>query len=600
MQLIVLKTLTIQNFLSVGDTPVVINFSPGINGITGINYDKEDSKNGVGKSTIVDALHFAFFGSTIRELTKDQIINSVNQKNCTVTLDFVIQNNNSKTNYFITRTLQPTKCTLTKDNIDVTRSTLPKTNEYIQKVIRSTPKVFQNSVVMTINNTVPFMAQSKVDKRKFIESVLNLEVFSDMLLRARDELNDLKKDYEVTYTKKEEIEKNYKQNKEQLDLFEENKNKKITEIEKKIKENLIKIQDLKKLIQELPQDLEKILQNKISSLENSLNNIQEIYNKHLENISGIRTEKKICQQQITELEKIGSSCPTCQREYTDDHKEHKEKRHNELFEQNKQLEKNESLLQSDLNNIKEKQITNKKELEEFSNKKNKLAEIKNNNNLYQSKIDYITEQISNFKKEQETINKETNSVLEKIVYEQEQNIKQLNENTARLNKEVSVLECVKFVVSEEGVKSYIVKKVLKVLNSRLVHYLQSLHTNCICQFNEYFEEKIIDENNAEKSYFNFSGGERKRIDLACLFAFLDIRRMQGDVHFNTVFYDELLDSSLDDKGVELVLEILRERYEKYNENCYIITHRGSAITTKVDDFLFLVKKNGFTYLENKG
>lgn len=600
MQLVVLKTLTIRNFLSVGDAPVVINFTPGINGITGINYDKEDSKNGVGKSTIVDALHFAFFGTTIRELTKDQIVNSVNQKNCVVTLDFDIKDNNLTTKYFITRSLQPTKCTITKDNIDVTRSTLPKTNEYIQKLIRSTTKVFQHSVVMTINNTVPFMAQSKVDKRKFIESVLNLEVFSDMLLRARDELNEVKKDYEVSYAKKEELEKNYKLNKQQLELFEENKNKKINEINQKIDENNTSIEKLKKQLQDIPNGIEALIDKEINSLENSLSNVQEIYNSNLEKVSGIRTEIKLLQKQIKELEELGSACPTCKREYTDEHKKHKDDRRTELTVAIEKLTNNESVFQTNLNEIKNRQTEIKKEVDTYKAKKDKLSEIKNDNKLYQSKIDYINEQITALEKEHQTVRSQTNDVLEKIFKEQEIELDTITAKIAQYSKDISILECVKFVVSEEGVKSYIVKKVLKVLNARLVHYLQALHTNCICQFNEYFEEKIIDENNIEKSYFNFSGGERKRIDLACLFAFLDIRRMQGDIHINTVFYDELLDSSLDDKGVELVLEILRERFEKYNENCYIITHRGSTITTKVDHFLFLAKKNGFTYIENNG
>jgi energy-coupling factor transporter ATP-binding protein EcfA2 len=118
----------------------------------------------------------------------------------------------------------------------------------------------------------------------------------------------------------------------------------------------------------------------------------------------------------------------------------------------------------------------------------------------------------------------------------------------------------------------------------------------LCQFDEFFDEQITDEKGEHKSYFNFSGGERKRIDLACLFSFLDIRRMQGDVHFSTIFYDELLDSSLDDKGVELVLDVLRERALKHNENCYIITHRGTTITEKIDNTIFLEKRNNFTYL----
>ena len=137
-----------------------------------------------------------------------------------------------------------------------------------------------------------------------------------------------------------------------------------------------------------------------------------------------------------------------------------------------------------------------------------------------------------------------------------------------------------------------------MLNSRLAFYLKKLEANCLCKFNEFFDEEIIDESSNQKSYFNFSGGERKRIDLACLFAFADIRRLQGDVNFSTVFYDELLDSSLDDKGVQLTLKILRERFQENNESCYIITHRGPEVTTKAEHTLHVVKRNGVSTIQS--
>jgi ABC-type multidrug transport system ATPase subunit len=167
-------------------------------------------------------------------------------------------------------------------------------------------------------------------------------------------------------------------------------------------------------------------------------------------------------------------------------------------------------------------------------------------------------------------------------------------NVDKLNNELNILETVKFVLSEEGIKSFIVKKILKVLNSRIAYYLKKLEANCLCQFNEFFDEEIIDENSQQKSYFNFSGGERKRIDLACLFAFADIRRLQGDVNFSTVFYDELLDSSLDDKGVSLTLKVLRERFNENNESCYIITHRGPEVLSKAEHVIHVTKQNGIS------
>ena len=104
----------------------------------------------------------------------------------------------------------------------------------------------------------------------------------------------------------------------------------------------------------------------------------------------------------------------------------------------------------------------------------------------------------------------------------------------------------------------------------------------------------IDEKGKVLSYFNFSGAEKKNIDLACLFAFMDIRRLQGDVAYNFNIYDELFDSSLDERGVELVLDILKERIEKYNECIMVISHRKESVKLATNDVIFLEKKNGIT------
>ena len=130
-----------------------------------------------------------------------------------------------------------------------------------------------------------------------------------------------------------------------------------------------------------------------------------------------------------------------------------------------------------------------------------------------------------------------------VIEEYETRLKQTQKSINDVKKQMARLDIIKFIVSEEGVKSYIVKKILQLFNSKLAHYLKKMDSNCICVFNEYFEEEIINEKGKPCSYFNFSGAERKNIDLACLFAFMDIRRLQGDVAFNISVYDELFDSS---------------------------------------------------------
>ena len=169
-----------------------------------------------------------------------------------------------------------------------------------------------------------------------------------------------------------------------------------------------------------------------------------------------------------------------------------------------------------------------------------------------------------------------------------------NQEIDSIKKVLNLLETVKFVVSEEGVKSYIVKKILQNFNSKLAYYLKLLDSNSICVFNEYFEEEILNEKGKICSYNNFSGAERKAIDLACLFSFMDMRKTQGSVHYNLSIYDELLDSSLDEKGVDLALGILKERSAKYNECIFIISHRKESVKSATGDVIFLEKRNGIT------
>ena len=596
MRLVNFKTLSIKNFLSVGEVPVTINFQEGVNVITGTNYDKEDSKNGVGKSTIADALYFALFGTTIRELSKDLIVNSFSKKKCEVVLDIDIENGNGLSQYRITRTINPTKCHITKNGEDITRSTMAKTNEYIQRLIMSNGKIFQNSVIMTINNTVPFMAQSKIDKRKFIESILSLEIFSEMLSKAREEHNVLKKDYEVLFAKVEGIEKGYKFNKEQLDTFEEQKKQKIEGLVKRIDESKAKVEELKKSIKELPDDVLEKLDIKIEQCNEELKEIQNQYKTAYQTLADVKSKIDHIEGQLKNIEKVGAICTTCNRAYSDDDLKHKEANKKELNSRLKELTKELNTAQKELDKVNTSQAKKEKELKDVQDKKSLVRDIINNNKNTETKIGLINDSIQELLKEIEEVKKQTNEALENIVKELEEKLKVGKQDLEKMDHECNVLECVKFVVSEEGVKSYIVKKILAVLNGRMAYYLDKLHANCLCQFDEFFDEQITDEKGEHKSYFNFSGGERKRIDLACLFSFLDIRRMQGDVHFSNIFYDELLDSSLDDKGVELVLDILRERAQKHKENCYIITHRGTTITEKIDNTIFLEKRNNFTYL----
>ena len=209
--------LSIVNFLSVGDTPVVVEFNKGLHVITGRNKDKPDRRNAIGKSTIADALYFSIFGESLRELKKDLIPNNLTNGKTHVELDFDLDSPKGKNEYKIIRTLSPSKVFIFKDGIDKTRDSIKNTTKYISEVLSASPAIFQNCVIMTVNNATPFMAKNKVEKRKFIEDIFGMEVFSTMLYALRNEYNELTRDHDTEVTKLEEVEKSYKSYFEQQD-----------------------------------------------------------------------------------------------------------------------------------------------------------------------------------------------------------------------------------------------------------------------------------------------------------------------------------------------------------------------------------------------
>ena len=339
-------------------------------------------------------------------------------------------------------------------------------------------------------------------------------------------------------------------------------------------------------------DVDHLEREKLKCDENQ-QSCQEKIDKYTRQIAVINTDIKHLEKSYNSLGTSEEICPTCHRTLNNDDRDHIDAEKQKLFDK----------------------ITSKRESEKSANVK--LHQAKKISTLVkQKKADHINSQreadlqkqkLENMKeriKALKQLNQEIDDDIKSVDKQDTTFDKSIEEYNTRLEKNQSVideikthinkLDIIKFIVSEEGVKSYIVKKILQLFNSKLAYYLKKMDANCICVFNEYFEEQIIDEKGKICSYFNFSGAERKNIDLACLFAFMDIRRLQGDVAFNFSIYDELFDSSLDERGVELVVDILNDRAEKYKECIMVISHRKESTKLANGEIIFLEKRNGIT------
>ena len=593
MKYVNFKRLAIKNFLSVGEEPVVVEFNSGLNIITGHNKDKLDRRNGVGKSTVADAVYFAIFGSTLRELKKDFIVNNIIQRNCEVCLNFTVNVDGVESEYKLIRRLAPSKCLLYRDGEDITRDSISNTTHYLCDLLHTTPEVFQNCVIMTVNNVIPFMAKKKLEKRKFIEGIFNLQVFSNMLNNVRTEYNNISKNLDIECAKYEEISNSINSLNQQKQNLENNR------LRNKIK--------LETRLEACDQDIES-QQSKLDSAEivdiseftskiDRIDSILEELNTKIQKIVSMKSKSQaMIEMQHEKYNKMCSDhdqCPVCLNKLDESHKDYIEEEKRTVKQQIDEL------------SVKKKSADNKlKEANTIRttlmSKKSKLNDKKTAANIQKSNIENIKQRLKQLKSLHKDITDDLKSV-ENIDTTLDENIKDVTtrldatqKQIDEIKEELSKLDVIKFIVSEEGVKLYIVKKILQLLNSKLSHYLKKMDSNCICVFNEYFEEEIIDEKGKQCSYFNFSGAERKNIDLACLFAFMDIRRLQGDVAFNFSMYDELFDSSLDERGVELVIDILKEKIEKYNECIMVISHRKESTKMATGEIIFLEKQNGIT------
>lgn len=594
MKYVSFKELKIKNFLSIGEEPVIVNFDKGLHIVTGINRDKEDRRNGVGKSTVADAIYFAIFGQTLRDLKKNFIANNLTSGTCEVQLSFTVDDPKHGVNEFdIIRTLNPSKVYIYKNGTDKTRDSIANTNEYINTVLSSTPEIFQNCVIMTLNNHVSFMSKSKTEKRKFIEQIFNLEVFSKMLGELRNEYNEVKRNFDIEITRLEETNNHLNSQQQQVDSFEENKKVRIDRIKNQIN---IKNADLENYKSEKEKvesiDLQPYV-DKSDKIQEQISELEVKKNHVYENMVQLKTNLTAKKDSLSKIGTDEASCPVCLRPLEDHDKDLIESEKNKLNDviNNIVVDIKESKVNyEDINNCINSYKTAKVKVD---NKCNELVRQKNNVSYLQRNIDEIENTIKQYEEDISNIKAENNS-FDSLIGETRDKIAEIKQEIDSLKKVVNLMDVVKFVVSEEGVKSFIVKKILSHFNGKLTHFLKKLDSNCVCVFNEYFEEEIVNEKGKICLYNNFSGAERKAIDLACLFSFMDMRKSQGDVYYNISFYDELFDSSLDEKGVDLVLEILNERVEKYNECVMVISHRKESIKSANGDVIFLEKHNGIT------
>lgn len=585
------KKVTIKNFLSFGNKETIFEYNKGVHAVTG-HVEPGFKRNGVGKSAcIADSITFALYNKPIRRINKDKIVNTVNKKDCWVEVEFDIKN----INYKVKRGVSPTYLKIWENDKEIEFDSTRNTQKWLENKIGISFNAFTNMIVLNINHSKPFLEMTPQEKRPVLEDLLSLSIYGrmskmakDIHLTSRSEVraleSDIKKDIEaleVTRRRKFSIE-------EQHDKFEEEKRN----IIKKLQKNLDDCEKEKKKLEVKLESMEDMnpkisdFKEKLKEVKSKLSNLK---NKKYE-ITHSMDESKEALEQLEHA----PVCPVCKTP-TDNPiiKEYIQKEKDKILDLTSKLEKN-------VSNSKKGEETKKKlesRIVSLENKKEKINKMK-------SKIESLNSKIEDIKERMETeLSRKlnlSNIISEKALQEQEENVKKSEELFSNANEKFKYFNKIRELLGEEGIRKYVIKKVLPSLNKKVNHYLGVLGSDYTILFDSELNEKLIARNRDERPYASFSGGEKRRIDLALLLALMDVAKSQNSADTNILIMDEILDTSMDSDGVESFMEHLNESFKSlYPDKCiYIITHRKEIGEEHFDTIINLVKKNGFTSIQN--
>lgn len=578
--------LTIKNFMSIGNVTQSVNFSSNdLVLVLGENLDLggNDSRNGVGKSTIVNALSYALFGSALTNIKKDNLINKTNMKHMLVTLIFEV----NSINYKIERGRKPGIFKFTKDGVekettdDESQGEGRHTQEEIERTIGISHDMFKH--ILALNTYVePFLALRTNEQRVIIEQLLGITKLSEKAEKLKDEAKTTRdeiKEEEFRITAATEANKRIELNIKSLQtksmMWQTSKDQKIAKLQGSIMKMLavniddeIALHKTKKEVEDLTAEY-RSLAKELSGLEKEVNDSTK---------SIVRLDKVLVQS----VEKI---CPTCNQEMDKDthDKVHNEYllQHNEakvkLVEKSAKRDEVKMLADSVSSLIPEIPSTFYSTIEEAYNHKTTLDTLGNSLSSELETVNPYVDQIDSLQKDG----------LQEIDF-------------TKLNELVKLRDHQEFLLKlltnkDSFIRKKIIDQNLAFLNHRLAHYLADIGLPHSVKFKSDLEVEIS-MYGKEFDFDNLSRGERTRLILSLSWSFRDVYESMND-KINLLFIDELIDSGLDSSGVESSLAILKKMARENKRNIYLISHRDELIG-RVTNVLKVVKEGGFTSLES--
>ena len=564
--MIVLKTVRWKNFLSTG------------NQFLEVHLDKEPmtlivGKNGAGKSTLIDAITFSLFGKPFKRINKGQLMNSVNEKDLVTEIEFNI----GKSKWKVRRGIKPALFEIYHNGQIINQDA--KSNDYQKyledKVLKLNFKSFTQIVVLGSASFVPFMQLSANDRRIIIEDILDIGIFSVMKNLLKDRSMLLKEEMsEIEYEIKLLQEKIKIQEKHLKELKEKSVSKR--------KSDLDKIEETQQEITRLTEEIEDH-QDMVVSLMKSIADENTTHTKNSEldkyrsqinkNLKKLNKDKKFFKEK--------ENCPTCEQDIDEIFKKSKlNSLQDDIEEMDEGLEKIEGEIQKVFDRLAEINLVNKDIQKEENEIRTKNGYIKSHNSF----IKHLNEELTNIVEEADE------GKIKILTSELEDQKKSRNQYT----EQKRYYDILGAILNDKGIKTRIIRKYLPFINNHVNNYLKDMDFFVNFQLDENFQETIKSRHRDDFSYYSFSEGEKKRIDIALLLTWRHIASMRNSVNVNLLILDEVFDASLDQAGVDDLMKLFNILNKT---NLFIISHKLDILDDKFPAKITVEKLKNFPTME---
>lgn len=564
------KKLKYKNILSTGDA------------WTELQLDSHDTtlivgENGAGKSTMLDALSFVLYGKPFRKINKNQLLNSINQKDLVVEVEFAVGGKN----YLVKRGIKPSIFEIWSNNKLLNQDAAARDYQAFleDNILKLNYKSFGQVVVLGSSTFVPFMQLPAKSRRDVIEDLLDIQIFTTMNTLLKDRVSTNKENLtEIKYTI--DLTKNKIDSaKTHTESIRELKESQIKKIKSKLKEQIGYVEKEETEINKLSDEVDDLL-SKITDKEKMEKKFSEINDlmRDLEN------KKRTLTKNLT-FYNNHDNCPTCKQGIEHDFKS------SVLTDSNDKIVKIEAA---------KNQLSNKSEgvearLSEISGIESsistismKISEHRANKKMAMNACKSLQKELVEAERDIETVDDETIKTFEN-------DLKKSMEQQKQLTEEREVLATVGAMLKDGGIKTRIIKQYVPIMNKLINKYLAAMDFFVQFELDESFNETIKSRFRDAFSYSSFSEGEKLRIDLSLLFTWRTVSKLRNSVSTNLLIMDEIMDSSLDNNGTDEFLKIIKDLTG--DANVFIISHKGDQIQDKFDRTIRFKKVKNFSSME---